>query len=324
MATARSINRRWFRFGLRTLLIALTVLCVWLGFKVNAARRQHEVVQAILQAGGTVAYDYQLKPVKGFIDDDFNINSDIASPVPGWLRSIFGNDFFSDVNYVDLNGGLSPEFEINRLTDLPSLLRLNIHSRSLREADLAVIGRLPRLRELRLFEVALEGPALKSLVGLKHLKQLHLGTQIDDSYLEQVGKLTTLENVTLIPDYVSDAGLQFLSNIPKLNLILLTATAPISDSRVEALCRLENLDVLWFFDAHFTDETSLKRLGNLKNLGGLNFVKCNITDVGLQSLCEGLRGNTKLVRIQFTRSHATAQGIRELQQALPNTIVVGP
>ncbi len=61
----RSNNRRWFRFGLRTLLIAITVLCIWLGFKVNAARRQHEVVQAILQAGGTVAYDYQLLRVPG-------------------------------------------------------------------------------------------------------------------------------------------------------------------------------------------------------------------------------------------------------------------
>ena len=63
MGAASSDNRRWFRFGLRTLLIFLTVLCVWLGFQVNAARRQHAAVQAILQAGGTVAYDYQTVPV---------------------------------------------------------------------------------------------------------------------------------------------------------------------------------------------------------------------------------------------------------------------
>jgi hypothetical protein len=35
-------KRRWFRFSLRALLVFTTVLCVWLGFKVNAARpRQH-------------------------------------------------------------------------------------------------------------------------------------------------------------------------------------------------------------------------------------------------------------------------------------------
>ncbi len=288
----------------------------------NAARRQHEAVQAILQTGGTVAYDYQIAPGQGW-PADFNINSDAQQSAPAWLRSIFGDDFFSNVIYVSLNNEPGLDFEMNRLTNLPSLLRLSIH-RPLRDADLAVFGRLPQLRDLRLFEQAGPVSGVPSLVGLKQLKQLLLGTQIGDACLEKVGKLTTLENVILIPDYVSDAGLQFLSTIPKLNLILLTATAPISDSRVEALCRLENLDVLWFFDAHFTDETSLKRLGNLKNLGGLNFFKCDITDVGVRSLGEGLRGRTKLVRTQFQKSHATAQGIRELQKALPNTTVVGP
>ena len=55
-------RRRWFRFSLRMLLVVVTVLCVWLAIKVNAARRQKEAVAAILSAGGTVNYDYQLKP----------------------------------------------------------------------------------------------------------------------------------------------------------------------------------------------------------------------------------------------------------------------
>ena len=57
-------RRRWFRFSLRMLLVVVTVLCVWLGFKVNAARRQKEAVEAILKAGGQVSYDYQLVPLK--------------------------------------------------------------------------------------------------------------------------------------------------------------------------------------------------------------------------------------------------------------------
>jgi len=69
----------------------------------------------------------------------------------------------------------------------------------------------------------------------------------------------------------------------------------INDARLEALSRLENLDVLSIHSAHFTDETSFRRLGNLHNLGGLNFLDCDVTDVGVQSLCEGLRGRSKLV-----------------------------
>jgi hypothetical protein len=62
-ATARA-NRRWLRFSLRGLLLIVAIFCVWLGIKVNAARRQAEAVAAILKAGGTVNFDYQMIPAK--------------------------------------------------------------------------------------------------------------------------------------------------------------------------------------------------------------------------------------------------------------------
>ena len=336
MSAAPPDRRRWFRFGLRTLMLALTVLCVWLGFKVNAARRQREAVQAILQAGGEVAYDYQTVPVPS-VPDSFNINRNATLSAPTWLRSLFGDDFFCNVILVNFNNGLSPDFDLDRLASLPSIRRLNIRSspantgatpprRSIRDADLAALAKLSQLRELLLVRQEIEGPGLQSLVGLKHLKQLHLArTLINDAGLEQVGKLTTLENVVLTPDRITDAGWHYLSTIPRLNFDLMgLPNIQISDSRLEALSRLDNLDVLSIHNAHFTDETSLKRLQNLRNLGGLNFLDCDITDVGVRSLGDGLRGRTKLVSIQFQKSHATAQGIRELQKALPNTTIVGP
>ena len=39
-------RRRWLRFSLRSLLILITILCVWLGVKVNQARRQKEAFTA--------------------------------------------------------------------------------------------------------------------------------------------------------------------------------------------------------------------------------------------------------------------------------------
>jgi hypothetical protein len=323
-------RRRWFRFGLRTLLIGVTVLCVWLGIKVNAARRQHEVVQAILQAGGTVAYDYQTVPSGD--PDSFNINRNATLSAPDWLRSIFGGDFFCNVIYVGFQG-TGANFELARLADLPSIRRIIIRSipatpsvekseLHLRDDDLAVFGKLSQLQELRLQGQEIEGAGLHSLVGLKHLKLMALyDTFINDAGLEQIGKLTTLKNLVLTANRISDAGLQKLSTIPILNLDLMgPSIAQISDSRLEALSRLDNLDVLSFHKCHFIDENSLKRLQKMAQLKGLNFIECDITDSGLQNL----GGFTNLLSVHIEKSHATAQGVRELQQALPKATIVGP
>ena len=86
--------RSWFRFSLRTLLLATTVLCVWLAMQVNAARRQKEAVKVILGAGGTVRYDYQYKRrpsmpaviVGGVKLPDHFFDNNATIPGPVWLR----------------------------------------------------------------------------------------------------------------------------------------------------------------------------------------------------------------------------------------------
>ena len=333
MSAASTGNRHWFRFGLRTLLIALSVLCVWLGFKVNAARRQREAVQAILKAGGTVAYDYQMVPVAlpGYAET-FNIDRNAVPSAPSWLRSVFGDDFFCNVIYVGFQG-TGADFELVRFEDLPSIRRIIIRSiptassgaqaqMHLRDDDLAIFGQLSQLQELRLHGQEIEGPGLRSLVDLKRLNKLDLyGTFINDTGLEQIGKLTCLQNIILSTDRISDAGLQQLSTIPKLALDLTgPSIVPIPDTRLQALGRLNNLDVLGFNKAHFADENSLKHLENLTHISGLVFRDCNVTDDGLNNL----RGLTNLRLIELEKSQATTQGIHELQKSLPSATVVGP
>ena len=96
-------KRLWFRFGLRTLLLAMTVLCVWLGFKVNAARRQKEAVDAILKAGGTVTFSYQCVPVRGN-PDALSLDPNALPTTPAWLRACLGEDFFRNTVEVNLSG----------------------------------------------------------------------------------------------------------------------------------------------------------------------------------------------------------------------------
>src|SRR5262245_13991502 len=114
--------KKWLRFSLRTMLLLITALCIWLGFQVNAARRQREAVTAILRNGGTVKYDFQL-----VIDPKIPWNSSYkslkdASPSgPAWIRRLIGDEYFQDVVEVIFQDKAIPETDFAQLAKLPRL-----------------------------------------------------------------------------------------------------------------------------------------------------------------------------------------------------------
>src|SRR5262245_20190172 len=115
-------HRRWLRFNLRTLLIMITLLCVWLAMQFNSARRQKEAVAAILKAGGSVAFDYQI--ASSSVESDFLvIDRDAAPRWPQWLRRVFGDDFFRTAIQVDFNDATT-EAVLEQLANLPDLRQL--------------------------------------------------------------------------------------------------------------------------------------------------------------------------------------------------------
>ena len=56
------LTRRWFQYSLRSFLVILTALAVWLGVVVNRARVQREAVKAIEALGGCHFYDCHYAP----------------------------------------------------------------------------------------------------------------------------------------------------------------------------------------------------------------------------------------------------------------------
>jgi hypothetical protein len=83
MATHTNANGEFLRFSIHTLLIVLTIFCVWLGWKVEQARKQREVAALVHEMGGRVRYDYQ---------------PNAKPPGPQWLRKQLGRHFFDDVS----------------------------------------------------------------------------------------------------------------------------------------------------------------------------------------------------------------------------------
>ena len=141
-------KRRWFRFSLRTFLVIVTLICVWLGWEFSSARKQKQAVEAIRAIGGNAFYDYQ-------VDADGNpIN---PHPDPGWLAKLFGMDYVHNVvcvefPYVLISASVQKEYEYDEvvpyLENLPHVFKLVFCKGNLRDGDLRFIASLQSLSHL--------------------------------------------------------------------------------------------------------------------------------------------------------------------------------
>src|SRR5690349_9024205 len=75
------LKRRWLRYSLRTLLLLVTLFCVWLGIQVDRAHKQQHAVRELRRLGGRVLYD--CRP-----------DTDREPSGPAWLRKLIGQDYF--------------------------------------------------------------------------------------------------------------------------------------------------------------------------------------------------------------------------------------
>ena len=143
-------RRRWFQYSLRTLLVLVTVLCVWLAVTANRARKQREAVAAIEAVGGVVYYEYQTK-------------SGQKPPGPKWLRELIGDEYFVSVVLVDFNE--------TQVTD----------------AGLMHLKGLTKLELLYLNRTQITDAGLEHLKGLTNLEDLWLnGTQVTDEGVKKL------------------------------------------------------------------------------------------------------------------------------------------
>ena len=100
MATDKpKTKRRWLQFSLRTMMVVVTVFCVWLGITAKRARDQKQAVEMIPGLPGLVYYEYQL------VDERYTLQPPDAPglkpPGPKWLRQLLGDDYFFSVYYIN-------------------------------------------------------------------------------------------------------------------------------------------------------------------------------------------------------------------------------
>lgn len=177
MDEASESTRRGCRLRLRTLLIVVLVFCVplpWLSVRMERAKQQREVVEAVMKLGGGVRYDYH----------DSVCDPAEHPPVPSLLLHLLGDDFFSNVVGV---GFFSPDV--------------------LADDDLALLGDLPHLDFVELVRVPISDNGLLNLKGLHSLTYLNLtGTSISDAGIDHLKTLRKLKRLDLTATNVTAEG----------------------------------------------------------------------------------------------------------------------
>jgi hypothetical protein len=120
----RRSRRRWFQYSLRSFLILVTGLAVWLGVVAHRARQQREAAKAIEALRGHVVYDWQLQHTPNGAIIDIQLNGKPSGPT--WLRRLTGDEVFQEPEIVTfmVNPPLSDEEYLQAIPTLQQLRRL--------------------------------------------------------------------------------------------------------------------------------------------------------------------------------------------------------
>lgn len=162
----------------------------------------------------------------------------------------------------------------------------------LKEADLAALTGLPRLRHLDLGGSTATDAALANLGTLPALEWLSVSrTKVTDKGLAAVKKFPELAYLELNNLPLTDAGVAALAKHPALREVHLTDCARVSDTSVPALAALPKLATLSLAGTALTD-TGLARLAGTKGLKVLWLTRTKVSDAAVERLRAALPGLT--------------------------------
>jgi hypothetical protein len=219
---------RWYQYRLRTLLIVMTLLAVWMAHISHRARQQKMAVEKVHRLGGTVEYDFRVTKniTTGFPSHD----PQAKPPGPAWLRNFLGDDYFQTVVVLGLGG-----------------------NKTVTDDDLALLSDMPDLKVLNLDETNITDDGLAYVKKLKKLEFLFLRrTSIGDRGLEQIKDITTLQLLVLSDTKVTDEGTKYLQNL-NLKSGLDLANTDVSDKSLQYFSKLKNLRNLSLADTNVTE-----------------------------------------------------------------------
>lgn len=193
---------RWApRFGLRSLLLATTVVCLVFGawsVYVDPYREQAAAVALIRQLGGTV----EMQAANG----------------PVWqaylVETMVGESSYAEAARVDLQNAQIPDESQAQLSRLPFVQEMNLDRSNADDRAIFALGRAPNLVSL----------------SLRY-------TAVTDRSLEKIALFPSLARLRLTGAGVGDAGLASLAESPALRELFIRWTAA-TDEGVARFCEV--------------------------------------------------------------------------------------
>ena len=330
-------GRRWRpRLSVRGLMLAVLIIGTLLGWNLQRARVQREAVSAIRKAGGTVRYRWQSEPGHGVT----------RSSARTWWESLMnrlGPDYFASVVWVGFYGGQDGEPDDGVMAHIAKLDGLEVldfcpldfgrpgipSHRSVTDAGLGHLRKLPQLQHLNLNRTGVRGPGLAQLRGTRRLRWLELRElPIRDDDLVHLQSLPSLEIVKLSSNRITDEGLAHLSNLTTLKQLHLESRS-VTSAGLRHLSRRTELGLLYLNSPRIDSLLPLERLTRLivvtlkgtaigdadlaiiarsKDLLILDVSDTQIGDVGLSHLA----GLSNLHNLDLSNTRITDAGLASL------------
>jgi Leucine-rich repeat (LRR) protein len=196
-----------------------------------------------------------------------------------------------------------------RLARLSKLEALDLGHTDITDTGLSHLKELPRLESLDLSSTHVTDVGLSSLKAMPRLEWVDLTfTEVTDAGAAELARARPALQIDRVSQEADLAELQ--ASIDRVrqgkstslqfggNAFLSSGIFTLGDSHLEMLCGLENLEYLYVWSEHATDE-GLRHLGDLKNLKSVKLFCARIRGPGLRHLAR-LPKLTKL-DIAFTR-----------------------
>jgi serine/threonine protein kinase/Leucine-rich repeat (LRR) protein len=232
------------------------------------------------------------------------------------IRLIYGMEKLTDVGaadlakirslrQIDLSGDGITAKAIQEFSDHPVLNTISLRNCEIDRSGWQAMGNIPNLYNVSIANIKLDATDLESLLrGRAQLALITLdGIKIDDEIAAKFEFGESIQVLRFNDSQLSDAGLQAILRLPKLNTLQFSNT-PLTDAGMESIATKEQLQTLRFTGSSVTD-AGIKPLAKIPNLRVLDLRNTKVTDQGFATF----KGHPRLNQLTLSNTLITDDSI---------------